>query len=152
VILLGDRLGAAAVLAARLVGRPVRPYVVTRGSWAPPELRKFVERLGYHLGVIDLPPDGLSADFVHLVTQHRARSRDLELGVVALHACEAVPETHVWLPLRDSGSAWPTLTRISRHHGKTLFNPFTGLNRELLIGRHRLESIVIGKKELPHDL
>ena len=153
VILFGEVIGAAAVLAANLIGLSVQPYAVTFGERPARELQQFADRQRFDLKVIELPTEGVPADFVYLaIHQLCASPSEFELGFVALHVCESVPETEIWMPLQGSGSGWPAAARIAKQHGKSLFNPFAGLTRQLLVHRRHLERVIRGETELPIDV
>jgi hypothetical protein len=153
VILFGDTIGAAAVLAANIIGRSVQPYAVTFGDRPARELQEFANRLRYDLKVIELPTEGASADFIYLAIHQLCSSlNEFELGFIALHICESVPETEIWMPVQGSRSGWPAAARIAKQHGKSLFNPFAGLTRQLLVHRWYLEQMIRGETELPNGI
>jgi hypothetical protein len=126
VALIGDAACSAVVLAAHTAGIDVQPYAVTFGERPAHEYKSVAERVGSELRVVELPAERLAADFVHLATRHRCFAiGDFEIGLVAMHLCEALPEREIWFPVHAKRAGWNAAARIARGLGKTLMNPLT---------------------------
>jgi hypothetical protein len=131
-VLCGDPLGNAAAMALQGLGMNLQPYAITYDDASIDEIVAIADRLDRELKLISIAAKSMGTDFVHLAVQHRCFAKaQFALGYVAMHASEAVDETEVWLSLPRSSPdnrGWRTATRIAGHYGKTLFNPYHGLD------------------------
>jgi hypothetical protein len=152
-ILAGGALSAATILAAQAVGRSVQPYAVTFGERPARAFQVAAAQLGRDLKLIELPKEGLAADFIHLAFHHKCmRVDEFGLGLVALHVCEAVPEMEIWLPVRASPSAWSIAARIGHLHRKSLVDPFANVPAALFGESSDLERLILELTEAQNVL
>lgn len=123
VILCNEQSYAAALYLERL-GRRFRPYGFCLGRASDLAFPDFGTDTARDLKIIAPSLEHCAADFIHLVVQYRcATAAEVELGYLALCACEAVDEKSIWLVVgsrHSQPSARKKAGTIANSYGKSL--------------------------------
>lgn len=123
VVLCNEQSYAAALCLERL-GRRFRPYGFYLGRASDLAFPDFGTDMARDLRIIAPSLENCAADFIHLVAQYRcATAAEVELGYLALCACEAVDEKSIWLVVgsrHDRSNARKKAGTIANSYGKSL--------------------------------